>query len=108
MADISYDRFIRTSDKDHILAVQTYWTKLVSRGVIKEGKHTGYYSVNEESFIAEKDLIHKEQEGYYETEAGERVEKIDEKNYVFEITEDMRDRIAKWLEAGTVKPEFMR
>jgi methionyl-tRNA synthetase len=41
-------------------AVKAYWSKLVSRGVIKEGKHTGYYSVNEESFIAEKDLIHKE------------------------------------------------
>ena len=45
----------------------------------------GYYSVNEESFIAEKDLV-KDSEGKYRTEAGERVESVEEKNYVFSIS----------------------
>jgi methionyl-tRNA synthetase len=29
----------------------------MSKGFIREGKHEGYYSVNEESFISEKDLV---------------------------------------------------
>jgi hypothetical protein len=59
------------------------------RGHINEGKHEGYYSVNEESFIAEKDLI-KDEKGYFRTEMGEKVEKIQEMNYVFQITPDIR------------------
>jgi methionyl-tRNA synthetase len=64
--------------------VQHFWSKLKDRGYIKEGKHQGYYSVNEESFIPEKDLI--KVGDNYTTESGEKVELIEEKNYVFEIT----------------------
>jgi hypothetical protein len=42
--------------------------------------------VNEESFIAEKDLVRDQANGAFRTEAGELVDVIQEKNYVFEIS----------------------
>jgi hypothetical protein len=50
--------------------------------------------VNEESFINEKDLIKEGEE--YRTEAGEKLEKIEEKNYVFTIKEEVREIIRRW------------
>lgn len=84
-ADICYDRFVRTTELDHQIAVEEFWKVLMQNKCIEEGKHLGYYSVNEESFIAEKDLV-KDSEGKYRTEAGERVESVEEKNYVFSIS----------------------
>ena len=53
-SDISYDRFIRTTNDDHAVAVQAFWHRIQSS--IEKGGHTGYYSVNEETFLLEKDL----------------------------------------------------
>lgn len=65
---------------------------LREKGAIREGRHDGYYSVNEETFFAEKDLVkdHSVEPPVYRTEAGEKCEVISEKNYVFEITQEMR------------------
>ena len=38
----------------------------------------------------------KDSEGLYRTEAGERVELIKEKNYVFNITTEIKDKIRTW------------
>jgi methionyl-tRNA synthetase len=84
-ADINYDRFVRTTEPDHQRAVEEFWKVLMQNKCIEEGKHLGYYSVNEESFISEKDLV-KDSEGNYRTEVGERVESVEEKNYVFSIS----------------------
>lgn len=72
--------------------MKAFWNRLLDQGYIKEGKHQGYYSVNEESFISEKDLI-KDKDQNFTTVAGERVEFIEEKNYVFEITSEMKEAI---------------
>jgi methionyl-tRNA synthetase len=74
-ASIDYDRFIRTTDDSHKTAVRHYWQLLHTKGHITEGAHSGFYSVNEESFISEKDLI-KNDDGNLRTEAGETVELI--------------------------------
>ena len=90
VANVAYDRFVRTTEPDHQAAVEHFWSVLMQNKCINEGKHHGYYSVNEESFISEKDLV-KDAEGNYRTDAGERVELIEEKNYVFDITPQIRD-----------------
>ena len=77
---------------DHHRAVEAFWNRLLEQGYIKEGKHQGYYSVNEESFIAEKDLL-KDKDQNFVTEAGERVEFIEEKNYVFEVTPQIKEAV---------------
>jgi methionyl-tRNA synthetase len=107
-ASIDYDRFIRTTDDSHKAAVANYWQLLQSKGHIKEGSHSGFYSVNEESFISEKDLV-KDINGYLCTEAGEKVEEIQEKNYVFEITPEIRQAIKEWaIKPQSIVPEGIR
>jgi methionyl-tRNA synthetase len=88
--------------------VSHYWQLLKDKNYIKEGGHTGYYSVNEESFIAEKDLI-KGEKGELKTEAGETVEFIKEKNYIFEIDEKLRQAIKEWASAsGSIVPDSIK
>src|SRR5690349_3646250 len=52
-ADLSYDRFIRTTDTDHKDAVEHFWWLLQERGYIYEKKHEGWYSVSDETFCPE-------------------------------------------------------
>ena len=81
--------------------------QLGSAGYLTEGEYTGYYSVNEESFLQEKDLVRDEATGCLQTAAGEKVELIREKNYLFMMTEEMREQIKAWV-AESVSPETIR
>lgn len=54
---ISYDYFIRTTDEQHEKAVQSIFKKLYDQGDIYLGKYEGWYSVADESFIFEKDIV---------------------------------------------------
>ena len=56
-AGIQFDRFIRTTEKDHKTAVDLMWNQMEKKGFINKGSHSGFYSVNEESFIPEKELV---------------------------------------------------
>lgn len=55
--DISYNRFIRTTDSDHIHAVQDFWKKLQNKEYIYEGIYSGYYSLRDETFFQKEELI---------------------------------------------------
>lgn len=55
--NIEYDFFIKTSDPLHKKRVQNIVQKLLKKGDIYLGVYEGWYSVNEESYISEKDLI---------------------------------------------------
>lgn len=52
-ADCKIDRFIRTTDEDHIRAVTFLWKQLEYRGYIYKGKHQGWYSTSDECFYPE-------------------------------------------------------
>ena len=54
---ISYDQFVRTTDERHIKSVQAIFKKLYEQGDIYLGKYEGWYSVSDESFISEKDIV---------------------------------------------------
>jgi methionyl-tRNA synthetase len=55
--DISYDRFIRTTDTDHYTASQALWAAMKARGDIYLGRYEGWYSVRDEAFYGEEELI---------------------------------------------------
>ncbi|QRV80422.1 methionyl-tRNA synthetase [Ceratobasidium sp. AG-Ba] len=55
-ADVSYSRFIRTTEQDHVLAVKRFWKRLVDRGHIYKGSHSGWYSVSDECFYPESQV----------------------------------------------------
>lgn len=52
---VSFDRFIRTSDPDHIVACQEIWRRMVASGDIYLGHYEGWYSVRDEAYYAEEE-----------------------------------------------------
>lgn len=52
-----YNRFIRTSDADHIKAAQQLWTILDQKGFIYKAKYEGWYNVSDECFVTETNLV---------------------------------------------------
>ena len=55
--DISYNKFIRTTDKDHIEFVKEFIIKLKENGALYEDYYEGLYCVGCEKFITQKELI---------------------------------------------------
>ena len=57
LVNISYDKFIRTTDKYHEEEVAKAFEKLLKKGDIYKGTYEGWYCVSCESFFTEKDLV---------------------------------------------------
>jgi len=55
--NISHDRFIRTSEPDHHRASQAIWRAMEANGDLYLGRYEGWYSVRDEAFYDEKELI---------------------------------------------------
>ncbi|KAK3499288.1 putative METHIONYL-TRNA SYNTHETASE, mitochondrial [Neurospora hispaniola] len=88
---IDYDRFMRTTDQDHVEAVKHFWLLLKEKGLIYEAKHEGWYCVSDECFYPESQLEKRQDpftgEVYVASiESGNKVEWIEEKNYHFRMT----------------------
>ena len=56
LLDISYDRFIRTTDRDHVECVQKIYQKLYDSGDIYKSEYSGYYCTPCESMWTEAQL----------------------------------------------------
>ena len=54
--DVSYDRFIRTTDADHHRASQAIWEKMAASGDLYLDRYEGWYSVRDEAFYDESEL----------------------------------------------------
>ncbi len=55
--NISYDRFIRTSEPDHHRASQAIWQAMEANGDLYLGRYEGWYSVRDEAFYDDKELL---------------------------------------------------
>ena len=55
--NISYDRFIRTTDPDHYTASAAIWRAMKASGDLYLDRYEGWYSVRDEAFYDEKELI---------------------------------------------------
>lgn len=55
--DIDYSKFIRTTDTDHIKAVQHWLQKLLDKGDIYKSQYEGQYCVPCETFVTEKNNL---------------------------------------------------
>jgi methionyl-tRNA synthetase len=78
--NIGYDFFFRTTDAFHVKAVQQCLQALWDKGDIYADDYEGWYSVSEEIFYTEKDLV----DGKSPT--GRPVTHIKEKNYFFKMS----------------------
>ena len=89
--NISYDRYIRTTDDYHIETVQWIFKELYDRGYIYKGKYTGKYCTPCESFWTESQLV----DGKC-PECGREVAEAEEEAYFFKMA-PFADRIEKLL-----------
>lgn len=80
--NISYTRFMRTTDEDHIKFSQEFYIKAKANGDIYKAKYEGYYCEGCESFKEESELIDKRCEFHPTKEA----QKIVEENYFFALS----------------------
>ena len=55
--NISYDRFIRTTEPAHHKASQAIWRAMADKGDIYLGRYEGWYSVRDEAYYGEDELI---------------------------------------------------
>jgi methionyl-tRNA synthetase len=55
--NISYDRFIRTTETDHHRASQAIWQAMADNDDLYLGRYEGWYSVRDEAYYDEKELI---------------------------------------------------
>jgi len=77
--NISYNRFIRTTDPDHAKVVQEIWRRLDKNGDIYLGKYVGIYCEGCEAYYSEDDLIN----GKCPFHPTLQIKQITEKNYFF-------------------------
>lgn len=54
--DLSYDYFIRTTDKEHVEKIEQIATEMFNKGDIYKGMYKGYYCKDCESFYTDKDV----------------------------------------------------
>lgn len=80
--NISYDRFIRTTDKDHIEFVQEFYLKSKAAGDIYSSKYEGLYCEGCEAYLTESDLV----DGKCQFHPNKKPQKIIEKNYFFRLS----------------------
>lgn len=80
--DISFDRFIRTTEPDHVAVVEEILTRLHDRGHIYADQYVGWYCVHEERYWTEKDLG----PDHSCPDCGRPVRQIQEKNYFFRMS----------------------
>jgi len=97
--DIAFDRFIRTTEREHVAVVQGFLQRLRDRGHIYEGSYTGWYCVHEERYWTEKDLG----EGETCPDCGRPVEEIQETNWFFRMSA-FQDDLVRHIEEN---PEWI-
>ena len=99
LLDVSYDRFIRTTDDYHMESCQKIFTKLYEQGDIYKGEYIGHYCKPCESFWTDSQLV----DGKC-PDCGREVYEAHEEAYFFK-TSKYADRLLKLYEEN---PQFIQ
>ncbi len=91
--DISYDKFIRTTDKDHKIGVQKAFTTMHKRGDIYKDKYKGHYCISCETFFPKTQLVDDE----FCPECGKSTSIVEEESYFFRLSA-YQDKLLAWYE----------
>lgn len=101
--NISYDRFIRTSEPDHHRASQAIWQAMEASGDLYLGRYEGWYSVRDEAFYDEKELVEGEG-GEKLSPQGTPVEWTVEESWFFRLSAYQQ----KLLDLYNSQPDFIQ
>jgi len=114
LLDIDYSHFIRTTDDYHEKAVQDAFEQLLAQDDIYLGEYSGWYSVSDEEFFTENQLV----EVYRDTDGnvtggvaptGNEVTLVKEESYFFRMSK-YADRLVQYYEdhADFLEPAFRK
>ncbi len=92
LMNTSYDRFIRTTDEDHVKAVQDIFKKMYDKGDIYKGSYKGWYCTECESFYTESQVV----DGKC-PDCGMEVKTAEEEAYFFKMSK-YADRLQKYYD----------
>ena len=101
--NISYDRFIRTTEPDHHRASQALWQAMVDCGDIYLGRYEGWYSVRDEAYYDEKELVDGD-DGQRLSPQGTVVEWTVEESWFFRLSAYQERLLAHYRD----HPDFIR
>jgi len=100
---ISYDRFIRTTESEHHTASQAIWRAMAAAGDIYSGRYEGWYSVRDEAFYDEKELVEGEG-GQKLSPQGTPVEWTVEESWFFRLSKYQQQLLDHYRD----NPDFIR
>jgi methionyl-tRNA synthetase len=101
--NISFDRFIRTSDADHFEASKEIWRRMNESGDIYLGSYAGWYSVRDERFFTDDELETRDDGIRYSLETGTPVTWTEEETYFFRLSEYAEKLLAHY----EANPDFI-
>ncbi|MCL9660328.1 methionine--tRNA ligase [Paenibacillus hunanensis] len=108
--DISYDDFIRTTEQRHKDVVQNIFDRLLEQGDIYKGEYEGWYSIPDETFYTETQLVDIERNdkgeviGGKSPDSGHPVELVKEASYFFRMSK-YADRLLQYYQDH---PDFIQ
>jgi len=100
--NVSFDRFIRTTEPDHHRSVQVVWNRMQQNGDIYIDTYAGWYSVRDEAYYAEEETVLGE-DNVRRGPQGSPVEWVEEKSYFFKLSA-YQDRLLALYEN---QPDFI-
>ena len=107
--NVSFDRFIRTTDPDHYAASQEIWRRMSAAGDIYLDNYSGWYSVRDERFFFESETTLLEDGTRAAVETGAEVTWTEEQSYFFRLSA-YADKLLAHYDAnpGFIAPEVRR
>src|SRR5436853_4675860 len=100
--NVSFDRFIRTSEPAHHKSVQAIWNRMQENGDIYIDAYAGWYSVRDEAYYAEDETVVGE-DNVRRGPQGTPVDWVDEKSYFFRLSA-YQDKLLELYES---QPDFI-
>jgi methionyl-tRNA synthetase len=104
LLDISADRYIRTTQAEHIAAVRELFTRINNAGHIYQGTYTGWYCPSCEKYIKEEELVDGKCENHNSVP-----DWIEEENWFFKLT-TFEGRLLRHIQDNPsfIEPEWRR
>ena len=100
--EINNTDFIRTTEDRHIKSVKHLWNILVNKGDIYIDKYSGWYSIRDEAFYSNDEII-EDKNGKKLAPNGSEVEWLEEPSYFFKLS-SWQDKLLKFYEKN---PNFI-
>jgi methionyl-tRNA synthetase len=101
LLNVTNNDFIRTTERRHKKAAQALWNKIKEKGYIYQDSYAGWYSVRDEAYYGEDELI--EKDGVKLAPTGAEVEWVEEESYFFKLSAFQK----KLLEFYEKNPDFI-